>query len=153
MLKVAPHSRASWLHAHSCLFWAVLLWFWALSCPGFGKDHLLHLLLCLLSPSCFPGPFSNRVILATQAHSQCFTGSEISSTLTHKCRFCLQFLKIRRQTLPHVICQMSLAHLAFCLVDNDSCRRYSPEQHQIKICQTAQNLIHLINYTAFLNVK
>lgn len=115
MLKVAPHSRASWLHTHNCLFWAVLPWFWALYWLRFGKDHLLHPSLRLLSPSSFPGPSSNYIILATQAHSQCFTGYEILSTVTHKCWFCLQFLKIRRKTLPQVLMLSASCHLPILL--------------------------------------
>ena len=138
MLKVAPHSRARCLHAHSCLFWLVLPWLWELSWLGVGEDHLLCPSLCLLSPSCFPGPLSNYVILTTRAHSWCFTGYEITSTSTHKCWFCLQLLKIRRKALPQV------------LILSGSCRLPAWDQN-LQDCPKPR--IRLINYTVFLNVK
>lgn len=55
-------------------------------------------------------------------------------------------------TTAHVICQVSLAHLAFCLVDNDRCRWYSPEQHQIKLCKTAQNLRYIWSMILFFSM-
>lgn len=83
---------------------------------GFGTDHLLHPSLYLLSPSCFRGPFSNHVMLPAQACNWCFTALPLTSAETASAP---QDKEENSSTSAQAICHLSLAHLAFCHV-NDS---------------------------------
>lgn len=104
MFKVAPNSEARWLHAHSHLFWVVLLWSSALPLD-------LEQIICSIHHSTY---CAHLVSVGPFLTMSCCLHRPVTAVSQPSCSPVLrlpQLLRIRRKTLPQVLKLSATCHL------------------------------------------